>query len=374
MAWEHAAFLPHPLGADSPGLSGEAHRTVAEARASLAALDATAARLPNPRLFRHVFLRIEAQATAALEGTYEPLLRVLGSERVSAEASESMTEVLNYLAIAETAFEWSEQGRPWSVSALEELHRQLMLGTAGEREYHGVRPIQVVIGRREEANAFDLPIQAAQFVPPPPGDELRARLSDLLMWAAVDHRPAIDPVVAAAMAHYTFEALHPFHDGNGRIGRLFVVLHLHRLGVLSEPSITVSPWFEARRPRYYDALLAVSTTGDWSSWVTLFAEGIASSAHAAMEKMLRLTDLQVRLKDRVQESKLRTANARLLVDLAMGRPTFTVREVAESLGIQRAGAKRLVDSLIEIGVLAQFGSSKYDRRFHSPELIQVLLA
>ena len=97
----------------------------------------------------------------------------------------------------------------------------------------------MVIGRRAEAPAGEIPIRAARYVPPPPGDDLKARLADLLAWSNVSHRPHIDPVVEAAMVHYTFEALHPFHDGNGRLGRLFVVLHLHRLGVLSEPAIAV---------------------------------------------------------------------------------------------------------------------------------------
>jgi Fic family protein len=370
-AWEHVAFLPHPLGVDSPDLSAAAHRAVAEARAALGRLDATAERLPNPRLFRHVFLRIEAQATSALEGTYEPLLKVLGSEPKEA-TSTAMTEVLNYLTVADEAFTWSEEGRPWSVSTLSELHRQLMLGTPAERDYYGVRPIQVVIGRREGASPTEIPIRAARYVPPPPGDDLRARLADLLQWAGTDH-PAIDPVVAAAMTHYTFEALHPFHDGNGRLGRLFVVLQLHHLGVLNEPSITVSPWFEARRQLYYDALLGVSTQGDWSTWVELFAEGLIASALTARERMLALAQVQSELKAVVQDSPLRTANARLLVDLAVARPTFTVRQAAEHLGLQRPGAKKLIDSLVDLGVLAQFGDRNYDRRFHSPRVLAAIL-
>lgn len=174
------------------------------------------------------------------------------------------------------------------------------------------------------------------------------------------------------MVHYTFEALHPFHDGNGRIGRLLIVLHLHRLGVLTEPSITVSPWFEARRQRYYDALLGVSTVGDWSTWVEMFAEGLASSAADARRRMLALTDIQHALKDQIRDSPLRTANARLLVDFAVAHPTFTVRHVAEELGLQRAGAKKLVDNLVSIGVLAEYGHRSYDRRFHSPAVLHVL--
>lgn len=372
-AWTHQAFVPDALGDEGPELSQAAYRAVADARAALAALDATAARLPNPRLLRHASLRLEAQATAALEGTYEPLADVLGVEPADAR-STSMIEVLNYVTVAERAFEWSEEGRPWSVSAFEELHRLLLLGTQGERDFHGVRPIQVVIGRREGVDPDDLAVKAARYVPPPPGNDLRIRLDDLLRWAQSDHRQSIDPVVAAAMTHYTFEALHPFHDGNGRIGRLLIVMQLHRLGLLTEPSITVSPWFEARRQRYYDALMGVSTTGDWSTWVAMFAEGLAASATSARTRMLRLTEVQDALKEHIRASHLRTANALLVVDFAVSRPTFTVRQVADTLGIQRAGAKKLVDNLIEVGVLAEYGQRSYDRRFHAPEVVRVLLA
>ncbi len=364
--------MPDALGDSGPDLSQAAYRAVAEARAALAALDSTAARLPNPGLFRHASLRLEAQATSELEGTYEPLLEVLGVEPTEATSS-SMIEVLNYVTVAELAFEWSAQGRPWSVSTFEELHRVLMQGTKGERDFHGVRPIQVVIGRREDADPAELPIKAARYVPPPPGDDLRRRLADLLDWAQSDHSATCDPVVAAAMVHYTFEALHPFHDGNGRLGRLLIVLHLHQLGVLTEPSITVSPWFESRRQRYYDALLGVSTTGDWSTWVELFAEGLAASAMDARARMTALTHVQEALKERVRESHLRSANARLLVDFAVARPTFTVRQVAEALGLQRAGAKKLVDNLITVGVLAEYGHRSYDRRFHAPDVVDILL-
>lgn len=371
--WTHHAFVPDALRDSSPELSQAAYRAVAEARAALAALDSTAARLPNPRLFRHASIRLEAQATSALEGTYEPLMDVLGVEPAEA-TSPSMIEVLNYVTVAELAFDWSAQGRPWSVSTFEELHRLLMRGTTGERGFHGVRPIQVVIGRRKDADPADLPIKAARYVPPPPGDDLRRRLADLLDWAQTDQSTTCDPVVAAAMAHYTFEALHPFHDGNGRIGRLLVVLQLHRLGVLGEPSITVSPWFEARRQRYYDALLGVSTSGDWSTWVEMFAEGLASSATSARTRMTALTHVQDDLKERVRQSRLRTANARLLVDFAVARPTFTVRQVAEELGLQRPGAKKLVDNLVELGVLAEYGQRDYNRRYHAPEVLRTLLA
>lgn len=373
--WEHKAFLPRPLGEASPDLSGRAYRSVATARAALGALDSTAQRLPNPGLFRMSTLRLEAQSTAALEGTYEPLARVLAADQAAESDDPSLREVLNYVGVAETAFAWSVEGRLWSVPGLASLQALLVRGTNSEREISGqVRPIQVVVGRRPGAAPSEPPIKAARYIPPPPGPDLEARLRDLLGWMQADHGEQIDPVVAAAMGHYTFEALHPFHDGNGRLGRLLIVLQLHSAAVLAEPTLSVSPWFEMRRDQYYDALLGVSTTGEWSDWVEFFATGLAESADGTRRRMLALADIQASLKDQLQQSRIRTGNARVLVDFAVGNPTFTTVQAADALGVQYAGAKRLIDSLIELDILAPFDDRSYNRRFHAPRVMEALLA
>lgn len=371
--WEHWAFLPNPLLDDSPELSRRAYRHVGDARAALAALDSTAKRLPNPRLFRSSTLRLEAQSTAALEGTYEPLARVLAADSDDVQ-DPSLREVLNYLIVAETAFGWAEEGRVWGSSSLANLQGMLMRGTPSEREHSGqVRPVQVVIGRREGVSPGEIPIKAARYVPPPPGADLEARLRDLIVWTQADHGDHIDPVVAAAMGHYEFEALHPFHDGNGRLGRLLIVLQLYASRVLTEPTLSVSTWFEARRTEYYDALLGVSTDGDWSTWVEFFARGLADSADAARRRMLTLAAVQAELKERLQSTPIRTGNARLLVDFAVGQPTFTVAQAARALGIGNAGAKKLIDSLVTHDILAPYDERVYGRRFHAPRVLDVLL-
>lgn len=291
---------------DSPELSGRAYRHVGDARAALAALDSTAQRLPNPKLFRNSTLRLEAQSTAALEGTYEPLARVLAADSDDVQ-DPSLREVLNYVIVAETAFGWAEEGRGWGSSDLANLQGLLMRGTSSEREHSGqVRPVQVVIGRREGVSPGEIPIKEARYVPPPPGADLEARLRDLIVWMQADHEDRIDPVVAAAMGHYEFEALHPFHDGNGRLGRLLIVLQLYASGVLTEPTLSVSTWFEARRAEYYDALLGVSTDGDWSTWVEFFAQGLADSADAARRRMLTLAAVQAELNEGLQSTPIRT--------------------------------------------------------------------
>ncbi|WP_282004843.1 Fic family protein [Propioniciclava sinopodophylli] len=371
--WTHAAFVPDPLPGESPELSGATYRAVADARASLAALDSTARSLPNPRLFRQATLRVEAQSTAALEGTYEPLMKVLAADD-DAEKDPSLREVLNYLVVAEAAFGWSQERRALTVSMLGQLQERLMEGTRHRSSQTGrVRDVQVVIGRRQDADLNELPIKAAQFVPAPPGPDLTARLSDLLIWMSGDHRGRFDPVVAAALAHYQFEALHPFHDGNGRLGRLLIVVQLHHSGVLSEPTLSVSPWFEGHRADYFGCLMGVSTHGDWDSWVGFFARGLQASADQTRHRMEQLARVQADLTQQVAASTLRAGSARQLVDFAVGQPTFTVREAAAALNLSYGRTNKLVDSLVELGVLGHWGPAEYNRRFAAPTVIDVLL-
>ena len=164
---------------------------------------------------------------------------------------------------------------------------------------------------------------------------------------STDHRGRFDPVVAGALAHYQFEALHPFHDGNGRLGRLLIVVQLHHSGLLSEPTLSVSPWFEGHRADYFGCLMGVSTQGDGDTWVSFFAQGLQASADQTLRRMEQLAHVQADLKQQVAASPLRAGSARQLVDFAVGQPTFTVREAASALGLSYGRTNKLVDSLVD---------------------------
>lgn len=370
--WEHRAFVPDPLPAATPSLSATTQLRVADARAALAALDSTARRLPNPHLLRQSALRKEAQSTSALEGTFEPLRAVLTTTTDDVD-SPTMREVLNYVRVADHAFAAVGEGRPISVVLLTELQGLLVQGTpSGAVDAGQLRTGQVVIGRRSTAPAESLPVHAARFVPAPPGTDLEGGVHDLVSWLGSDHRGVIDPVVQAAMGHYQFEALHPFRDGNGRVGRLLIVLQLLTSQTLGEPTLTVSPWFEARRDVYYDRLLAVSTTGDWDAWVSFFAQAMEESAAQTHHLILDLVAVQSRLQDTVRHSSLRADTARQLVDFAMSRTVFTVRQAQQELPISYGRANALVSTLVEFGVLAGVDDS-FPRRFYAPDLLAVLL-
>lgn len=369
--WEHHAFVPDPLGSEMPPLEPRTFLAVADARAALAALDNTARQLPNPTLLRLPTLRREAQSTSALEGTYAPLADVLIADEDEPQTAE-LVEILNYVRSANHGFDWVSEGRPFSVGFLGDLQGLLMRGTPLATESGRLRDRQVVIGRRVDADPVNLPVHNARFVPTPPGDDLEMGLQSLVDWMRTDRSREIDPVVGAAMSHYQLETLHPFRDGNGRIGRLMIVLYLQVVGVLSEPTLTVSPWFEARRNEYYDRLFAVSTRNDWDGFVRFFAEGLRQAADGTRAEMIALSAVQAELKDRIRTSGLRADSAHSLVDLAVANPSFTVRKVEADLSISYGRANKLVGQLVGLGILDVVDPSAYKRRFFAPRVIQVL--
>jgi len=371
--WHHKAFLPAPLPEDSPLLSQQTNLVIGNARAALASLDSIARQLPNPGLLRMPTLRREAQSTSALEGTYAPLSEVLTAGEEDTFSPE-LIEIFNYVDMANQGFAWVHKGAPVTVTLLEDLQGALMHGTSLAPESGRLRDRPVVIGRRSGVDAETIPVYASRFVPAPPGDQLKTGVSDLVSWMRMDHSDKIDPVVSAAMSHYQFEALHPFRDGNGRLGRFLIVLHLLKTGLLDEPTLTVSPWFEARRTDYYDALFDVSATGDWDSYIAFFAKGIREAAESTKRQMLALMAVQENLKERIRESNLRSDTAHTLVDLAVGSPSFTVPQAQRELGVSYNAANRVVRQLVELDILRERGRKTYKRRFYAPDVLQVFVS
>lgn len=336
------AFLPAQLP-HSLTLSTSTWTTVNTATAALASLDGAARLIPSPQLLRRPALRREAQSTSALEGTYAPFADVLAADRVNdTHLTAELMEVLNFEEMAELAFSWPEN-RPLTLAMLGELQGTLVRDTRGQlSDAGGLRDRIVVIGAR--GRGFD----QARFVPPPPGDQLRAGVEDLLAW--IERPPDLPVVVLAALAHYQFETLHPYSDGNGRLGRLLVVVQLLRGALIREPLLVVSPWFEQRRDRYQDALLDLSYSGRWDDWIAFFAEGVAASAAHSQRKVERLVEAQQNLRSRVQDAGKRGVAERLAADL-VGLPYVSRAEVRERYSLSGQGAINAINTLVDLGIL-----------------------
>lgn len=373
--WEHFAFLVDDLPNSEPQLDGDTHRQVTAAARALATLNALSSHLPDPTLLRRPTLRREAQATSQLEGTTAPLEDVLMADADN-PSSHELQEILNYEVMAEHAFDWVQEGRPITVGLLEDLQGSLMRNTRLEHESGRLRNTQVVIGKRLDADPREPRARQARFIPAPPGDQLRSRLEYLVDWMNSDHHGTIEPIIAAAMAHYQFEVIHPFRDGNGRLGRLLIVLSMMQQGLLDEPSFTVSQWLEQRRQTYYDALLGVSTEGNWNQYIRFFAQSIEASATSTHSHMLELINVKELLLTRLSDSPLRAATATKAIEFAVGNPSFTRQDLQKELSVTYARAHGLVAQLVELGILAEYirpdGSAS--GRFYAPMAREVLLS
>lgn len=343
--FSHKAFLPEPLPSEV-SLSGKTWTTVARAEAALGRLDEASQQVPEPRLLRQAALRREAQSTSALEGTFAPFEEVMEPE-LGDRASRSIEvwEILNYVAAAEEGFAWIAS-RPVTTRLIAQLQRILVAGTPGEFSDAGhLRNRQVVVGSPGAS------VAEARFVPVPPGDQLQAGVDHLMEWIQAS-APDLSPVVRAALGHYQFETLHPFSDGNGRIGRLVIVLQLMRDGVLREPILVVSPWFEAKRREYQDHLLNLSREGDWDPWVGFFAAGVAEAADAFRLRIESLLSWRDEVLDQVRKAGAVGVAERVAGEL-IGSPVLTASRVARNHGVSHQGAMNALRRLAQIGLVVE---------------------
>jgi Fic family protein len=361
--YEYFAFLADPLP-DSVDLSANTWKIVAHAEAALARLDQAARQVPNPALLRDPALRREAQSTSALEGTFAPFVEVLEPDlEERSQLSLAILEILNYVVAAQHAFAWVDE-RPLTAGLMGELQRILVQGTSGEySDAGGLRDRQVFIGPQDTA------IENARFVPAPYGDQLRAAFEEWINWVNREDLP-LSPVVQAGLAHYQFETLHPYSDGNGRIGRLAVVLQLMRLKVLKHPILVVSPWFEARRTDYQDALLRLSRTGDWNEWVAFYATGVGAAAQTTHERIDALLTWQEQALQTVRDGGASGLAERLAADL-IGLPVLRAKQVAVRYGVTHQGAMNALRRLAELGLLTP-QSERGRVTFRSEEVVRLL--
>jgi Fic family protein len=205
-------------------------------------------------------------------------------------------------------------------------------------------------------------------VPPPPGDQLKLGFEQWLEW--VDSQPELPPVVRAALAHYQFETLHPYSDGNGRIGRLAIVLELMRDGVLRQPILVVSPWFEGRRRQYQDGLLELSRSGHWDPWVRFFASGVTAAADDTRQRIEELLAWRYHALGVVRAAGVSGIAERLAGEL-IGAPVLTAARVARSHGVSHQGAMNALRRLAGIGLLEE-GRRPGRRTFRATPVVEIL--
>jgi len=334
-------------------------RLLADAEASLGRLAGVGQVLPNPELLIRPYLLREALSSTRIEGTRATMAEVFEVDAAGEPANADVEEVLNYVA----ALNWGLAQLtvlPLSTRLIREIHARLMAGVRGRDRTPGeFRTSQNWIGT---ANST---IETADFVPPPP-EELAALMTD---WERFANEKAEMPLlIQDALLHAQFETIHPFLDGNGRLGRLLLVFFLIARERLSAPLLYLSAYLERERPRYFEALHTVQATGDPVPWLELFLTAVDVEARDAVGRAERIVELQARYREAA--NKMGTANALALIDLLFEHPVVTTRLVEERLGVSRPTALRLLRGLDGRGVLAEGTAGiRGQRRYVARELM-----
>lgn len=357
----YRAYYPNPLS-QSIDMAHDTVMRLADAEAALGRLAGAGRLLPNPHLLIRPYLLKEALSSARIEGTQASLLGVLEAEAEEQKTDPDIEEVLNYRDAMEEGF--TRLGNlPFSLRLVRNTHAILLRGVRGrERQPGEVRVSQNWIGPPGST------LETASFVPPPPG-ELAALLSD---WERFVHENrTMSVLVQSGLLHYQFETIHPFLDGNGRMGRLLIVFHLVLRHRLPRPLLYLSSYFERRRDDYYTGLQGVRERGDIDAWLRFYLEGVETQANDAVRRAERLIDLREKYRARVMEST--RGQAVILVDSLIANPIINAHRVEARLGVKRPTSLRMLGLLEELEILTEVKPGpRRLRRFYAREVLETL--
>ena len=365
----YRAFVPDPLPPDIPanwhltGLLSEADRATSE-------LAGVGRALPDPHLFIRPLIRREAVLSSRIEGTTSNLQDLYAYESrqlplpgFSVPEMQDVEEVLNYVNALEYGLQRINQ-LPISLRLIREIHERLMHGVRGQHAAPGeFRSTQNWIGGRT--------INTARYVPPPVEQMKRALDSFEVYIHNKEH--LYPPLVRLAFIHYQFEAIHPFADGNGRVGRLLLALLLVEWKLIPQPLLYLSAYFERTRSEYYDRLLHVSEKNEWLEWVDYFLRAVTVEAQQACERIKRLDDLQKTWRTQLAQARVSSSTLRLMEKL-FSIPILDIPKAQQYLEVSYKTAKRAVEKLIEKGILIQLDEGKYKKTYYSPDIISVVMS
>lgn len=340
----YKAFIPAPLPPDPPVVYDGALQTLlSEADRNIGRLDALASMLPNPDLFVAMYVRHEAVLSSQIEGTQSTLEDVLAFEAdaVRDDTPKDVEEVVNYVRAMNHGLA-RLQDLPLSLRLLREIHAELMRGVRGGEKSPGeFRTSQNWIGGRGST------LRDAAFIPPPPHELMNAlgQLETFLYGA----RDSVPLLIRCGLAHAQFETIHPFLDGNGRVGRLLITLMLCEERALSRPLLYLSLYLKAHRAEYYDRLTAIRLQGHWEQWLKFFLRGVSATAQAAT----RTAHDIVALRDKHRAGVAKNAKALTLLDYLFRHPAVSVNSVAKLMGCTFPTASKLVNDFESRGWLRE---------------------
>lgn len=363
----YRAFLPAALPPDPPvRLEGPLGVLLAQADSALGRLDGSVVTLPEPDLFVFMYIRKEAVLSSQIEGTQSSLQDLLAAEANLFESTDiprDVDEVINYVAAMNHGLNRLAE-LPVSVRLIREIHQRLLHGVRGGRLTPGeLRRSQNWIGPGGAG------IAEAVFVPPPPDAVVEALGQWEVFLHAEDDLPLL---VKIGLAHAQFETIHPFLDGNGRVGRLLITFLLTQAGVLEKPVLYLSHYLKRHRQEYYESLQAVRDHGDWEGWLAFFLRGVASVSREAADTARRVLLLRERHRTEIAAGLGRAAgNGHRVLESLYRRPIVSVAQVQSLTGTSFAAANQLVARLTDLGILREITGYARNRRFRYDAYIRL---
>ncbi|MCK9483638.1 MAG: Fic family protein [Candidatus Marinimicrobia bacterium] len=361
------AFIPFDLPPEPPiEFSGARRRLIERATISLGGLDSIALLLPDPNLFLYSYVRREAVLSSQIEGTQSSFSDLLLFELQEAPGIpiDDVVEVSNYVAAMEYGIQRLKEGFPLCNRLIREVHGKLLSKGRGSQRAPGeFRRSQNWIGGTRPGNAY--------FVPVPP-DKVETSMASLERFFHDESAP-YPVLLKAAFTHVQFETIHPFLDGNGRVGRLLIALLLHETGILSQPLLYLSLYFKQHREMYYSLLDAVRTEGDWESWIDFFLEGVVQTAGGALKTAKRLVTLFNDDTAKIQKYGRNASTTLRVFNILCKRPLLTVNEAKRQTELSFPAVNKAMETLIKIDIVRELTGGKRNRVFAYQKYLSTLL-
>ena len=359
------AFVPPPLPPEPPVRMGKLYRLLEEASRAIGRLDGVTSILPDTPLFLYMYIRKEALLSSQIEGTQSSLsdLLLFETEEAPGVPLDDVQEVSNYVAAMNHGLARIREGFPISLRLMREIHEILLARGRGSAKQPGeFRRSQNWIGGTRPGNAV--------FVPPPP-EQVPDLMSDLERFVHAD-TPEIPALIKAGLVHVQFETIHPFLDGNGRLGRLLITFLLCAQGILKEPILYLSLYFKTHRRHYYDLLQQVRERGDWEAWLAFFLEGVAETSVQAADAAREILNLFDADRDRIEGLGRPAASALRVHQLLQQKPIIAIPDAAQRLGISAPTIAKSVHHLERLGILREITGRQRRRLFAYDGYLQIL--
>lgn len=359
----YKSFVPNPLPPSPPiELTEDIIALLVKANSQLAVLESVATRIPNVELFVSMYVRKEALMSSQIEGTQATLEDVI-DPMLDANTNRNVADVVNYIKATEFAIN-RLQALPLCNRLIKETHAVLMEGVRGQEKSPGeFRYSQNWIGGQGST------LKNARYIPPSPDDMLDA-MSDLEKYINADDD--LDALIRAALIHYQFETIHPFLDGNGRVGRLLITLFLMEKRVLSTPALYISYFLKKNRVEYYDRMTEVRTKGNYEQWVKFFLQAIMESAEdatATIDELIALHDANVSVISKLGRA---AKNVMLVFNYLESNPIIEIRKTSEALGITFNTTSSAVNRLVDADILVQTSNNSRNRTFAYEAYLDIL--